>query len=143
MARTSQNVNSKKTECNIIQQSSIDTTDAFKACLRTDADRKFYNDIPKTFFIRPAARMKSLFLKAESYAIDTGTVSLKAPLEEEYDSDSSVSSVPSVTSYVRCDSNGPKNSDKLPSVDQLSQFVQCLKKSSFCESSTHRTRQHF
>ena len=87
--------------------------------------------------------MKSLFLKAESYAIDTGTVSLKAPLEEEYDSDSSVSSVPSVTSYVRCDSNGPKNSDKLPSVDQLSQFVQCLKKSSFCESSTHRTRQHF
>ena len=132
MTRTSQNVISKKTECNIVQQSSIDTTDAFKACLRTDADKKFYKDIPKTFFIRPAARMKSLFLKAESYAIQTGTESLNALLDDKCDSDASVSSndsgLPSVcTSYVRCDSNGPKTSDKLPSVDQLSQFVRCFK----------------
>ena len=142
MARTSQNVILKKTEYFTDQESSTNTTDAFKACLKTDADMVFYKDIQETFFIRPSTRIKNLCTKDGSYAIQTGTVMLNALLKDEGDDNVYLSNNDSqplsvCNSFDICESTGQKTSDKLPSVDQLSQFIHVSKKlSTVRESST-------
>ena len=118
-----------------------DTKDAFKSCLNHEIDAQFYRVMPDTLFAQPAPNMIKLFHSAEDSAIKHGhakiTVMMEAATQSKNwdDTDTSIASLPIVHNdeYETLDENsdeedGQEDFSHIPTNNQLSQFVLCLKK---------------
>ena len=132
MERTKQAIVKKSESSSADLESTNNTTNAFKAYIKSDVDSQIYRDIPPAFFIGPASRMLKPFTNAENYAMKSGKVARtemtaeRDSNEDDYTSDSDA--LPSVCSdYEICDNTALNNSSNIPTEDQLSRFVSCLK----------------
>ena len=76
MRRTKQAIVKESESSSIDLESTNDATNAFKACIKSDVESKFYRDTPPTFFIQPVSRMVKLFTNAENYAMKSGKLSI-------------------------------------------------------------------
>ena len=118
-----------------------DSKDAFQSCLNHGISANFCRKMPDTLFAPPDPNMIALFHSAEESAIKYGHDKIIVMMEsvtesKKWDnSDTSIKSLPILHNdeYEIVDENsdeedGEEDDSHIPTNDQLSQFVLCLKK---------------